>query len=82
MVGVHFGELPDAPCVRVVPDCAQGAVRDALLLRVGGLPRIDGLRLLGVEYAHFKKPRVLFAAEDVFEVEVCVDLLLYVAYCV
>ena len=67
VVRVHFGELVDARTVRRVTDCAQGTVRHALLLRRGGLLRIDRFRLLRVENPDIEKLRVLLTPEDVLE---------------
>src|SRR5262249_53175376 len=67
MVGVHLLEIIDPVLVRVVPNRTERAVGLVLCLCRARLLFVD--RVLGgiVEHAHFKKLRILKAAEDEFE---------------
>ena len=68
MVGVHLLELPDPRRVRVVAVGAERTVRNALLLRLVGLLRVDDLLRLLVETPHVEEPRVRLAAQHELEV--------------
>ena len=67
MVGVHLGFLVNAFRVRIMPNGAQRAIRDALGFGRLGLTPIDNLGRLLVEDTDMQQTGILFAAEDIFD---------------
>lgn len=67
MVGVHLGFLVNAFRVRIMPNGAQRAIRDALGFGRLGLTPIDNLGRLLVEDTDMQQTDILFAAEDIFD---------------
>lgn len=67
MVGVHLGFLVNAFRVRIMPNGAQRAIRDALGLGLSDLTLIDDLGRLLVENTDMQQTDIPFAAEDIFD---------------
>ena len=67
MVGLHFGELPNASTVAASGLGAERTVAYALRLCQPGLCVVDAAFGRVVEYAYVEEPIVGASSEDVFE---------------